>query len=278
MTLSQAFVLGIIQGLTEFFPISSSGHLVLSQLYLGVDFSPKDMQGFNTVLHAGTLAALFFVYVRVWWGLFVGALQGKSAQRYAFFLLIVATIPAGIIGVLFEDMIAETFQSVTSVALALAGTGIILFFGEACTQDGTGCLCKYFHRKVTQKDRLTIGSAVFVGLFQAAALVPGFSRSGFTISAARMMGLSRKDALEFSFLMAAPVIAGATILSFMDHMKGALTLPPPTITLVGVVTAFLSSLFAILFLRKFVIERSLTWFVPYLFVVSAALLGAQVVR
>lgn len=246
MSIVHALVLGVLQGLTEFLPVSSSGHLVLAEKLLNLHIDPRDMQAMNVLLHAGTLLALLLIYARTWITLLM-------SERRKLVLLVIATIPGACIGLLFEDAIAQYVQSLFYVGIAFAVTGIVLILGEV----------------VQEPKKLTTRSAFVVGCAQALALVPGLSRSGLTISAGRLMGLDRSAALDFSFLMAVPIIAGATAITLIDVVAGTIVLPTLSITLTAVAMSFLASVFAIVFLRAFIVHRSLAWFSPYLFLLCA---------
>ncbi|MDP6561434.1 MAG: undecaprenyl-diphosphate phosphatase [Candidatus Peribacteraceae bacterium] len=269
MTLLQALFLGILQGLTEFLPISSSGHLVLAELLLNIHIAPQDMQGLNTLLHAGTLLALLIIYSETWIAFAKAPFNNDKHHTTKLVLLVIATIPGAITGFLLEDWIANHFQILICVGLAFGVTGLILLLGECCPSNKQSVWHRLLHPTESEPRKLTTRSSFFIGFAQALALIPGLSRSGLTISAGRMMGLERKDALDFSFLMAVPIIAGASVLAVLDLLTGELKLPSLQITTVAVATSFISSFVAIIFLRKFVVSRSLAWFTPYLFVVSA---------
>ena len=221
-----ALLLGILQGLTEFLPVSSSGHLVLGEHFLGLQFDPAALQGVNVILHAGTLLALLVVYYRKWIAILRAFVSGPGStfapsaatvdrpgpDPSMLLLLILATLPAAVTGLLFEEAIAQQFSSVGSVAVALLFTGVILILAERLPQS-------------RRSHHLGILDAVLIGIAQACALVPGLSRSGLTIAAGRSLKLNRSDALEFSFLMAMPIIAGATVLTLIDIGLGTIDLP-----------------------------------------------------
>ncbi|MDA0376476.1 MAG: undecaprenyl-diphosphate phosphatase [bacterium] len=269
MTITHALFLGLLQGITEFLPISSSGHLVLAELLFGMHIDPKDMQSINTLLHAGTLLALLLVYAQVWINLVMAPVRNDTAHSKKLVLLVIATIPGALTGFFCEDWIAIHFQSVLSIGIAFAVTGVVLVLGEMHTHKHHSFLHRLLHPTQQEPRKLTTRSVFLIGFAQAAALVPGLSRSGLTISAGRLMGLDRKDALDFSFLMAVPIIAGASVLAILDLFTGEITLPSLNIMSIAVLASFVSSFFSIIFLRKFVISRSLAWFTPYLFIVSA---------
>ncbi len=194
MNLWQGIVLGLVQGLTEFLPISSSGHLVLVEALTGVHFTDVTVE---VSLHVATLGSVLVVYGRRLWEIASGALRGDGPSvRYAG-LLVVATIPAGVVGVLFHRQIEEQFHSLIWLAAQFVVTGFILWW----TRGPRG-------------DRVfpTVGGAAGIGAAQAFAILPAISRSGATVAAALWGGLTPAAAAEFSFLLAVPVIAGAALL------------------------------------------------------------------
>ena len=263
-----ALFLGLLQGITEFLPISSSGHLVLAELLFNIHVAPKDMQGLNTLLHTGTLLALLLVYAQTWIAFARAPFINDEQHSIKLVLLVIATIPGALAGFFLEDWIAINVQSLLSIGLAFAVTAMILLLGEYSPHKTQSVWHKLLHPSESEPSKLTTRSVFFIGCTQALALIPGLSRSGLTISAGRMMGLDRKDALDLSFLMAVPIIAGASTLAVLDLFTGDLILPSLQITSVAVATSFISSFASIIFLRKFVISRSLAWFVPYLFILS----------
>lgn len=260
MTTLQAFILGVLQGVTEFLPVSSSGHLVLVESFFNLQIDPLSMQGFNVLLHAGTLLALLFCYCKQWKRLILSPFTGDNTYRRLFIILVVATIPGAIAGLAFEDTIANKFSSPSVVAVAFLVTALVLIIGERAEQA----------RRI---EHLAWTRVLFIGVAQACALVPGLSRSGFTISAARMLRIERRDALDFSFLLAAPIIAGATLVSILGYSRGTVELPGMQIVMVGLVSSFIASMLAIRFLRSFVTRHSLAWFSWYLVAVSVILLA-----
>lgn len=268
MTLLQALFLGILQGFTEFLPVSSSGHLVFAESVLNIHIPVADLQGMNVLMHAGTLLALLIVYADVWINLAMAPLRNDDAHSRQLVLLVIATIPGAFFGFFLEDAIAQNSESLLSVGIAFAVTGIVLILGERSGRVSRSVWHRILHPTAHEPRKLSTRSAFFIGIAQAFALVPGVSRSGVTISAGRMMGLERKDALDFSFLMAVPIIAGASAKSLLDVFSGQLVLPSVAIVSTAVTASFICSIAAILFLRSFVISRSLAWFSPYLFVLS----------
>lgn len=212
MPWEHALALGVLQGLTEFLPVSSSGHLVLGQSILG--FREPGLI-FDILLHVGTLAAVLAFYgkdlwrvARAWGASLAGRRPADGAARMGW-LLILGSMPAGIAGVFLDDLIEEMFAAPKLVAGALLVTGGILRFARPKGGAGRG------ESEMRAKD------ALFIGAFQAFAIVPGISRSGATIAAALMRGVEREQAARFSFLLSAPAISGAFLLKIKD-LEGAL--------------------------------------------------------
>lgn len=266
MTFVDALFLGMVQGLTEFFPVSSSGHLAIVESMLHVDLAPDAQLTFNVLLHGGTLLALLLCYARDWARLLIAPFTGDTRNVKLLSLIIVATVPAGVAGIFFEDVIAEHVQSPHVIAWLFLGTAAVLASGELLPER-SGFLRAL--RKNAAEKHLTFRGAIFVGFAQAAALLPGLSRSGLTMTGARLAGLTRREALDFSFLMATPVIGGATLLTVIDIAKGGSVLPSSEIVLAGFATSFVFSIFAIMVLRRFVARYSFLWFSAYLVVAFA---------
>lgn len=258
MTTTHAFFLGVLQGITEFFPVSSSGHLILAETFLHVRVDPLSMQGFNILLHAGTLLALLLCYAKQWRRIFLSPFHHEAAHSRLFLLLIIATIPGAVAGFLLEERIAAHLSSVSSVAFSFFVTAIILLLAERADQ-------------VHPMEQLTWLQVLFVGIAQACALVPGISRSGSTIAVARFFRIERKDALDFSFLLAAPIIAGATAVSLWQVLQGTILLPGKEVVFVGFLSSFIMSVLAIRFLRSFVQRHSFSCFAWYLVAMGAFL-------
>jgi undecaprenyl-diphosphatase len=205
----QAIVLGIVQGLTEFLPVSSSAHLILVPWLLKWQEDPG--LAFDVVLHLGTLLALIVFYWREWLEMVLSLVNGDSVRRRLLFLLIVASVPGAIIGVLLEKQAETIFRSPALIAVTLATLGLILWAADA------------FGSKKRKIDDLTLVDALLIGLSQALAIIPGVSRSGATITTARFLGIDRPDAANFSFLMATPIIAGAGLLEARKFFHSGLT-------------------------------------------------------
>jgi undecaprenyl-diphosphatase len=194
----QAIVLGIVQGLTEFLPVSSSAHLILVPWIL--HWQDPGL-AFDVALHLGTLLALLAFYWREWLDMVLSLLPGGNpTARRTLFLLIIASVPGAIIGILLEKQAETIFRSPMLIAGTMATMGLILWAADS------------YGSKKRKIDDLYLSDALLIGFSQALAIIPGVSRSGATITTARFLGIERADAANFSFLMATPIIAGAGLL------------------------------------------------------------------
>lgn len=206
MTIIQALLFAIIQGVTELFPVSSVAHAVLTPFLFGWDLGPEFLKEhflpFVVMLHLGTALALLIFFWRDWLAFLMGVLTARDPNaRRTFFLVVAATVPAALIGFVFQKMLQEIFSKPESAAFFLIINGFILFLGERLKGRG--------NREVHD---LTFTQAALIGLAQALALVPGFSRSGASMVAGFWSGLRHEAAARFSMLLATPIIAGAGIL------------------------------------------------------------------
>jgi undecaprenyl-diphosphatase len=263
--LIQAAILGLMQGLAEFLPISSSAHLVIIPEILGWKYMGK---AFDVALHFGTLLALFVVFRDDIAGLLRGTkalLTGQKAkpeETRLVKLLIVGCIPAGVIGLLFEDFIEHKFGGLMFVAAMLIGWGILL---EAADRDSL------------QRDRtiadLTFKDALLIGFAQAAALMPGTSRSGSTITVALFLGFSRTEAARFSFLLSLPVVAGASLLKGVKLANDPSTVEILGPLMVGILVSAVSGFLCIKYFLKYLQSNSFRPFVIYRIVLGLFLIG-----
>jgi undecaprenyl-diphosphatase len=263
-TVLQALIMGIAQGLTEFLPISSSGHLLLTPFFLGWDDAFINSLAFSVMLHLGTLAALL-VYFRDDWVRIVpagfAAIRDRSfaadPDRRLAWLLVASAIPAAIAGFLFNDAIETVIREPAVVAVTLIVGGIILWLADRLGRSD---------RRVAD---VTFPIAVGIGAAQALALIPGISRSGISISAARFAGLDRESAARFSFLMATPITAGAILFEVRRLVTGELGVEVDLVPLlVGMLSSFAAGIFAISILLRYLRTHSLTVFVVYRFVLA----------
>ena len=265
MDILQAVLLGIIQGVGEFLPISSSGHLVicgeLLENVLGTSSDNSDKLLMNVTLHAGTLLSILVVYRREIWKLRV--------QPRVIGLIILASIPAGGLGLLFKDLFESVFATPMVAGVALFVTAGLLVGGQ-----------KFERADLSLPyEELPFGKAFLIGLFQAAALIPGISRSGSTISGGLISGLKRDSAAAFSFLMAIPVIGGAAILKLKDVVTSEVPLESgqATALLAGGATAFVVGLFTLRWLVSLIACGKLHWFAYYCVGVGTATIIWQLV-
>ena len=267
-TFAQAIVMGVVQGLTEFLPVSSSGHLIIVPYLAGWNDPFITSLAFSVMLHIGTLVALL-VYFRAHWLRLVPAglatirdrsFEGDPDRRLAW-LIAVATVPALILGVLLNDAVEQRFREVGLVALMLVVGGGILWLAE---RQGS--------RRLLPVD-LTFPKALAIGGAQALALVPGISRSGISISAGLFAGLDRESAARFSFLMATPVTAAAAAYEtykVVTNDAGIVVEVAPLFA--GMAAALISGLVAIAVLLRFLRTRSTDIFVVYRVILAAVVL------
>lgn len=259
MTVFQAIVLGVIQGLTEFLPISSSAHLSLTPLVLGWQ---DPGLAFDVALHFGTLIAVLWYFRDQWAALIKAAGQITTTRRVdtvekkRLIYLIVATIPGAIGGLLLEEKAETVFRAPTLTAIALMVMGIILWaVDKAASQE-------------RHLDSMKWIDALLIGLAQVIALVPGVSRSGSTMTAGRGLKLDRHSAAVFSFLMSMPIIAAAVVLKGREVLHDGVTAP----IVAGVLAAAISSWLAIKILLRYVISHSFGIFALYRVVLGIAIL------
>ena len=262
LELIQAIILGVVQGLTEFLPVSSSGHLLLGQYFLGMD---QDRFGltFDAAIHTGTVLAVVLYFWRDLLRMaaaFVRSLRSPSFadrdQRMAY-LILVACIPAGVVGLMFQNFFEEEVRSPWLVAFNLVLVGALFIVGEA------------FGRKTRTSDKLGFKEALGIGLGQTAALFPGVSRSGATITIGLFLGLRRDDAAQFSFLMSVPITAAAALLSLVDAFGSGIDANDVLLFLVGSITSGVVGYLAIRFLLDYLAGHSLLVFAYYRFALAA---------
>lgn len=254
MSIFEAFVLGIVQGLTEFIPVSSSGHLLLVHDMFG---STESTLAFDVALHVGTLIALL-VFFRTDIMKLIKNVVSKNEDGRLARLLVLATIPAALAGLLFSDYIDENLRSPLIVAFALAGMGLIMLVVDKYSKNNKS------GGEVSTKQGMSVGFA------QCLALIPGVSRSGATITTGLLVGLGRVQAARFSFLLAIPIITGSALGILIKGADFSSTGNFPLF--VGMVTAFLSGLVAIKFLLGVIGRIGLAPFAYYRFAVALLVL------
>ncbi len=258
-------VLAAIQGLTEYLPVSSSGHLVLFRLLLGDGNGLPEDASLEVWLHLGTLLAVLIFYRRRVAELFHGVLgRGDDVpfQRRLFGLLVLASIPAGLVGYFFEEPLQRLFSSPEPAGAALLLTGLILWASRSLPE-----------RFGTMRD-LTVGAVVLIGMVQALAIAPGISRSGTTIVAGCALGLGIEAAAAFSFLLSIPAILGAAVLKvpaiFADRGEAGIPFGHMALSFVVSFVVGLAALVLLLWLAR---SRKLSWFAPYCWAAGLAALA-----
>ena len=253
----KSIILGILQGIGEFLPISSSAHLILIPYLFGWE---ESSMAFDIALHFGTLLAVLAIYFKDWWNLFIGALtdfrdKKKTTNGKMFWYLVAATIPAAVIGLLLDDIIESFFRGqIWLIALFLALMGIFIYLGDRWAS-------KNYNGREVSFDNITLKQAFLVGCSQAFAVFPGFSRSGTTILAGRLMGLSKEAITKFTFLLSVPIIAGAAILKLGD-----LVFTPDVI--IGIFTSFIVGIISIKFLLSYIKKHDFSIFAIYRVVIA----------
>jgi undecaprenyl-diphosphatase len=263
LELFQAIVLGVVQGLTEFLPVSSSGHLLLGQFFFGLNQNRFGLS-FDVALHMGTLVAVVSYFwrdlIRMALAFFRSFsyrdLDNDPDQRLAY-LVIASTVPAALIGFLFEGFFEDTVRSPWVVVFNFVLVGVLFIVGEAV---GT-------HTRRASK--LGFGEAIGIGLAQATALVPGVSRSGATITLGLFLGLRREEAAKFSFLMSVPIIAGAGSLKVAQVVAAGMDAWQVVLFVVGFVTSAAVGYVTIRFLLNYLTNHSLRAFAYYRFAIAA---------
>ncbi len=286
MVILQAIVLGIVQGLTEFIPISSSAHLIIVPWLFGWQDPVLESLTFDVALHLGTLLALLLFFATEWiiliragiTSILERKIDGDPDRRLAW-LILIGTIPGGIAGVLAEDKITELFHkpnapiqpgAMMAMAVLLAFLGLLLFVAERVAQ----------HIRTIKQT--TLRDAILIGLAQAFAIFPGVSRSGSTITTGLALGLQRETAARFSFLLSAPIIAGAGSKSLLDIYEGlnsgAITSGELLLFPVGFVAAAISGFLCIKVLLAYLQRHSTNVFVYYRWALAILILVVALMR
>ena len=267
----KVIILGIIEGITEWLPISSTGHLILADEFIQLDVTPEFMEMFRVVIQLGAIMAVVFLYFSRLWPFRNQKDAPNALQRYVdmdkmvlWFKILVACLPAVAIGLPFDDLLEEKLYNYVVVALMLILYGVVFLIIE-----------NYNARRkpvVTDLGDLTFKIAFFIGVFQVLSLIPGTSRSGSTIIGGLLLGASRTVAAEFTFFLAIPVMFGASLLKLVKfgfHFTGA----EAGILLLGMLTAFLVSVLAIKFLMGYIKKHDFKAFGWYRIVLGVLVFG-----
>ena len=266
MEWTQALILGILQGITEFLPISSSGHLVLGEHFLGLDM--EGLKSFDVLVHVGTLLAIIVYFwkdvlglIRAFFKFFIGKIDDEYGKLVIY--IVIATIPAVIMGLLGGDAIDSIFRDTKMVGLMMLIVGSVFMFGE------------YVNKKV-KKSELNWWKGLIIGCAQALALIPGVSRSGSTIVMGLFQGIELEKAARFSFLLGISAIAGAGLQTLLSIPQTGgwgsnVAVIPKNIMIIGVVSSFIAGLLSVSFLMKFLKNHSLLVFAVYLIILGGSL-------
>ncbi len=267
----KVIILGIVEGITEWLPISSTGHLILADEFIQLDVTPEFMEMFRVVIQLGAILAVVCLYFSRLWPFRNQKEASNALERYVdmdkmvlWFKIIVACLPAVAIGLPFDDLLEEKLYNYVVVALMLILYGILFLIIENYNAKRTP--------KVTDLKDLTFRTAFLIGVFQVLSLIPGTSRSGSTIIGGILLGTSRTVAAEFTFFLAIPVMFGASLLKLIKfglHFTGAEAL----ILLVGMLTAFLVSILAIKFLMGYIKKHDFKVFGWYRIVLGVLVFG-----
>lgn len=257
MTIIQALVLGIVQGLTELLPISSSAHLNIIPWILGWTKSEEfkiAFEGFDVALHFGTLLAIVLFFYKDWLKLLKGGwkqIRGKKTfEGKMFWYIVLATIPGGAIGFLLDHFVGDALEKPIIIGIALMVMGIVLYFVDKNAKPNTD----YEH--------MTLKQTFLIGLSQALAFIPGVSRSGITITTGRLMGVDRESCAKYTFLLSTPIVFAATLYKIKDFAFCELSF------YIGILASFLVGIFVIKFLMEYIRKGSFKGFAIYRVIVG----------
>ena len=255
----EAFLLGIVQGLTEFLPISSSGHIEISKVILGSSFDKNEGLLFTIILHFATALSTMFIFRKDIINIFKGLLTKKGNESKKFSLsILISMIPAVFIGLLYEDFINSLFNgNLILVAAMLYITGLLLFLSDFLK---------------LKKKEITYKNSFIIGLAQAIAILPGISRSGATIATSVIMGIDREKAARFSFIMVIPLIFGSMFKSMIDYDFNFESFNIISL-LIGFISAFITGLFACKWMIRLVKSSKLYYFSIYCWIVGSIIVA-----
>ena len=271
MEILSVIILGFIQGIAEFLPISSSAHLIIFRdvFGIGAGMSANMELSFDIALHLGTLLAIgiyfFKDFIRMIQKGFTKGVKDKDGK--ILWYLIAATIPAAIVGVLFEDIIEEAIRTnYLLIAAALAIMGIIIYAADK------------YSKSTKDVKKMTLKDAIIVGCSQVFALIPGFSRSGTTIAAGRLLGLDRESAAKFSFFLSAPVVLGAVVLQLLKGSVWNIIIANLGTFVIGILVSFIIGLLCIKYLLKYLQKHNFKIFMFYRIILAIVVILYVIVR
>lgn len=265
MGILQSIILGIVQGVCEFLPISSSAHLILIPYLFNfnLEMSNSAKLAFDVALHVGTLISVLAIFWKDWLNLFKGAFnkvfkKKDSFENKMFWYLVLATIPGALVGFLFEDIVENVVRgNVFIIALVLAVVGVLIYLGDKWASK--------HYKKETSFEQMSLKQTFLIGLSQALAVIPGFSRSGTTILTGRLLGVSRDAVAKFTFLLSTPIIFGAAIVHITD-----LVITKEVI--IGIITSALVGIVCISFLLSYIKKHDFSIFAVYRVLLALAVI------
>ena len=265
MGILQSIILGIVQGVCEFLPISSSAHLILIPYLFNfnLEMSNSAKLAFDVALHVGTLISVLAIFWKDWLNLFKGAFnkvfkKKDSFENKMFWYLVLATIPGALVGFLFEDIVENVIRgNVLIIALVLAVVGVLIYLGDKWASK--------HYKKETSFEQMSLKQTFLIGLSQALAVIPGFSRSGTTILTGRILGVSRDAVAKFTFLLSTPIIFGAAIVHITD-----LVITKEVI--IGIITSALVGIVCIRFLLSYIKKHDFSIFAVYRVLLALAVI------
>lgn len=265
MGILQSIILGIVQGVCEFLPISSSAHLILIPYLFNfnLEMSNSAKLAFDVALHVGTLISVLAIFWKDWLNLFKGAFnkvfkKKDSFENKMFWYLVLATIPGALVGFLFEDIVENVVRgNVFVIALVLAVVGVLIYLGDKWASK--------HYKKETSFEQMSLKQTFLIGLSQALAVIPGFSRSGTTILTGRLLGVSRDAVAKFTFLLSTPIIFGAAIVHITD-----LVITKEVI--IGIITSALVGIVCIRFLLSYIKKHDFSIFAVYRVLLALAVI------
>lgn len=268
LSVFDSIILGIVQGITEFLPISSSGHLIIARDLLGIN--QQGGLAFDAILQLATACAVLIYFRKDMWDLIknVFSKTKDKTKNNLTICLIIGTIPAIILGLLLQEYMDSVFRNISLVALTLIIGSLVMFIADKV-------LVHHSHKGGDTGDveNLTVKKSIIIGLFQSLALIPGMSRSGMSISGGYFTGLSKEMSVRFSFLLSVPIIFGSGLVKLIEIIKEpALVSGGSSVLITGFVSAFIFGWIAIDFLLKFLKTNSFTVFVVYRVVLALVLL------
>jgi undecaprenyl-diphosphatase len=259
MSIFQAIIYGIIQGITEFLPISSTAHLNIAQKFFDPNVKPDIMKIIDVALHLGTLAAVVMFFFKDWINLIKkGFTQPKSSDGKLFWYIILATIPSGILALIFEKNAEAISNNLIVISIALIVLGIVLYFADKLS------------RKNVHLNNIGLTNSLLIGVSQAIALIPGVSRSGITITTGRLLNVDRESAAKFTFLLSTPTLFAVGIVKAKDLLHADVKVLP---FIIAILTSAIVGAFCIKFLLNFIKTKGFGVFAIYRCVLGVGILA-----